>query len=336
MKIPIKRGRVESGNFVPLPNYSARDIMAEGRGFLQWLSTFCLLFDKKINILLLDEPDAHLHATLQVELLRRLSLHNQGDEKQILIATHSSEVIKAVNPNMILRIDGSSASYCQTDSHVRTLLLGLGVEHFPLLHKIQVHKKVVIVEADFDRAIITAFARKLGTPISKSIVFWPMANNHQERKQVFLHLQAQIPELRVISLEDRDNFDYTRTTSNLSERGFPDSNVGRGAFMPRRWRRCELESYLIEPGAIAALSRQTIGQINQNLQTEFGMHWPHDFRDSDGTNSNGSLFDRDGKTIIEWFENTYNFSKYDLPDNFQIGDIPADIVSFVNQVNALI
>lgn len=43
--------------------------MVEGSGFLQWLSVYTLALNPSINVLLLDEPDAHLHTTLQDHLL---------------------------------------------------------------------------------------------------------------------------------------------------------------------------------------------------------------------------------------------------------------------------
>jgi predicted ATP-dependent endonuclease of OLD family len=99
--------------------------MAEGRGFLQWLSTFCLLFDHRINVLLLDEPDAHFHTILQVELMKRLQQFIALHGKQIFVATHSSEVIKSLSSNIILQIDGNKASYYNTESQIKSLLLGL-------------------------------------------------------------------------------------------------------------------------------------------------------------------------------------------------------------------
>ncbi|WP_311063348.1 AAA family ATPase [Halomonas sp. DWK9] len=44
-------------------NSSKRDLMVEGSGFLQWLSVFALALDKNNDVLLLDEPDAHLHSS---------------------------------------------------------------------------------------------------------------------------------------------------------------------------------------------------------------------------------------------------------------------------------
>ena len=54
------------------PGYNKRDLMVEGSGLLQWLSVFALATDPEIDVLLLDEPDAHLHPSLQDQLLEGL------------------------------------------------------------------------------------------------------------------------------------------------------------------------------------------------------------------------------------------------------------------------
>jgi hypothetical protein len=340
LKVPLKMGAwVNGGHFEPLKQYSSRDIMAEGRGFLQWLSTFCLLFDSKINILLLDEPDAHLHATLQVELIKYLELFSGGTQKQILVATHSSEVIKSVSPYSVLEVRNVNSSYCMTDSQVKTILLGLGVQHFPLLHKIQKGKKIIFVEAGFDERIIKKLAEKLERPINADVVFWPMASTHKDRKQVFLHLKNEINGIKVISLSDKDDFLYSQTRRSLTDDSCPDVseviNKVENKFLSKRWRRWELENYLINPKAIAEIANKAEDDIISDMVNEFSMVWPVDYKSSDRSNSNASLFDREGKTIVEWFANHYKFRKDEIPQYFEKDDIPEDIITLINVIHEL-
>jgi hypothetical protein len=53
--------------------YRTKDLMVEGSGFLQWLSVYALAASPANDVLLLDEPDAHLHSTLQQQLVEALS-----------------------------------------------------------------------------------------------------------------------------------------------------------------------------------------------------------------------------------------------------------------------
>ena len=72
MSVGFRKGKIENSRFVPFPTYTLRDIMAEGSGFLQWLSVYTFALSPNIDVLLLDEPDAHLHCSLQNELLDQL------------------------------------------------------------------------------------------------------------------------------------------------------------------------------------------------------------------------------------------------------------------------
>jgi len=79
--------------------------MLQGSGFLQWTSIFCILLNEKVDVLLLDEPDAHLHATLQTELFKRLEDFSQINSKQIILSTHSVEMIKNSDVFQIFSMD---------------------------------------------------------------------------------------------------------------------------------------------------------------------------------------------------------------------------------------
>jgi predicted ATP-dependent endonuclease of OLD family len=76
--------------------------MVEGSGFLQWLSVYTFAIDPKIDVLFLDEPDAHLHSSLQTDLMKKLQEILEEFSKQILISSHSTEVIKNLSSNIIL------------------------------------------------------------------------------------------------------------------------------------------------------------------------------------------------------------------------------------------
>lgn len=78
--------------------------MTEGSGFLQWLSVYTYALNKDIDVLLLDEPDAHLHCSLQMLLVSKLQNFIEKNNKQILIATHSTEIIKNIPFNLIIPI----------------------------------------------------------------------------------------------------------------------------------------------------------------------------------------------------------------------------------------
>jgi len=77
------------------------DVISSGESELISLGIECLIFSKecdptKDNILFLDEPDVHLHPDLQVRLMRFLKELVTKVNFRILIATHSTSILGAL------------------------------------------------------------------------------------------------------------------------------------------------------------------------------------------------------------------------------------------------
>ena len=83
------------------------DIFSGGSGFQQFLYLFGFILLRNPTVIMLDEPDVHLHGSLQAVLLDELKRLVQHD-KQVLFATHSRELITRVNPENILSLDGGA------------------------------------------------------------------------------------------------------------------------------------------------------------------------------------------------------------------------------------
>lgn len=61
IEVQVDKGTVDGYQFKRYPGYNPRDLMVEGSGFLQWLSVYTLATSPDADVLLFDEPDAHLH-----------------------------------------------------------------------------------------------------------------------------------------------------------------------------------------------------------------------------------------------------------------------------------
>ena len=81
IQIEVVKGAVDGYKIKRYAGYNKRDLMVEGSGFLQWLSVFALAIDPSIDVLLLDEPDAHLHSSLQEQLLGQPARDRVTDRK---------------------------------------------------------------------------------------------------------------------------------------------------------------------------------------------------------------------------------------------------------------
>lgn len=133
LSVDVFRGDYREGNFQKFPKYKPRDIMVEGSGFLQWLSVYALAVTSEINVLLLDEPDAHLHPSLQGHLMDRLRSLARENNKQVLLATHSTEILRKEDHQSIYEIAPKGNRYLRTSEQRVGLFAGIGAEYSPML-----------------------------------------------------------------------------------------------------------------------------------------------------------------------------------------------------------
>jgi predicted ATP-dependent endonuclease of OLD family len=71
-----------------------------GTGFLQVVQIFAYLLYFKPKLILIDEPDAHLHPTRQQALIRALSeATTHFSNTQIVVSTHAPALVRALPDN---------------------------------------------------------------------------------------------------------------------------------------------------------------------------------------------------------------------------------------------
>ena len=77
------------------------DIASAGSGFQQVLMLLTFLHTRPASVLLLDEPDAHLHVMLQGAIYGELRSVAAKQRSQLIIATHSEVIINFTEPREI-------------------------------------------------------------------------------------------------------------------------------------------------------------------------------------------------------------------------------------------
>lgn len=85
----------------------ALDFSASGSGFMQVLQIIAPIYrfcPHQSSIVLLDEPDAHLHPNLQSALAKTLRYIQQELGIQIIISTHSTSIIRSAEPSEVVPI----------------------------------------------------------------------------------------------------------------------------------------------------------------------------------------------------------------------------------------
>lgn len=138
-----------------------REICWAGFGFQVWCQMLTHLIQSSDRALfLIDEPDIYLHSDLQRQLLA--ILRNLGPD--ILIATHSTEIITEAEPDDIVLIDKrkKSAQRIKHPSQLAEVFTILGSNLNPILTQLAKTRHAVFVEGK-DFQILSKFARKLGS-----------------------------------------------------------------------------------------------------------------------------------------------------------------------------
>lgn len=341
--VNVRKGKTDDdGKFKLFPNYKARDIMTEGSGFLQWLSVYTYALNEDIDVLLLDEPDAHLHCSLQMLLISKLQNFIEQNNKQILIATHSTEIIKNIPYSLIIDVNKKSCKYLTQQTQIVSILAGLGSEYNPMLASVVRTKRVLFVENESDATILKFFANTLGIKWPNNITVWPTATPHEYRNRVIEILKTQIPELEAISLVDRDQSNYSCVNDKLHDQSFNDKsqNTGGGERKTyarfRKWRRAEIENYLINRTVLARAAGISEDEV-KDFFLRYGLVVPetNEIKQSNIQENTLPLFNLSGKEPIESFCNDRKISKYDIVRAFHKDEICDDIETILLEIKEM-
>lgn len=137
-----------------------RELFWAGFGFQVWCQMLTFIVEgRRASLLAIDEPDIYLHSDLQRQLLSILK--DAGPD--ILIATHSPELVSASDPHDIVVIDNraKSARRLNEPSQLQPVFKSLGSNLNPTLTQLAKTRRALFVEGrDFD--VISWFAERLG------------------------------------------------------------------------------------------------------------------------------------------------------------------------------
>jgi hypothetical protein len=143
-----------------LLNVRSDDFVAEvgsmGHGLQMWLQTIWFLArsDNSATVIL-DEPDVYMHPDLQRRLVRVLKQRFP----QVIIATHSVEIIAEAEPDNILILDRSSdsSSYAGSLPAVQQLIDHVGSVHNLQLAKLAHSRRCLFVEGKDARILASLY-----------------------------------------------------------------------------------------------------------------------------------------------------------------------------------
>ena len=245
------------------------DLANAGSGTLQVLLILAFLYARRASVILLDEPDAHQHVILQhqvYDLIRKVATERGG---QVVLATHSEVVLDATAPEHVIGFLGETprvlSSPVERDA-VREALKRITTTE--LLQARDV-RAVIYVEGETDEKILREWARILDHRaqafFDRPFVHWLRGSNLPDATSHYFAMRAVVPELRAVCLLDGDN------------RKHPDDSTTASGLRVLRWRRYEIENYLLQPSAITRfaagfpLFEESMGA---DVENEFWKHVP--------------------------------------------------------------
>ena len=244
------------------------DLANAGSGTLQVILLLAFLYARPATVMLLDEPDAHQHIILQrqvYDLVRKVAHERKG---QVIVATHSEVILDATEPERVLGFfSPTPRSLANTTERDQLREAFKRVTTTDLLLSQEVGA-VLYVESEADQRILREWARILEHPaqrfFERPFVHMLGGRSLAEARSHFFAMRAVCPDLRALCLLDGDNRDE------------PDLEMKKAGLVVLRWRRYEIENYLLHPEAIKRFRFADFPLMHRRVDDAFWSHVPRE------------------------------------------------------------
>ena len=212
-----------------------------GTGYLQLIQIFCYILLFKPKILLVDEPDIHLHPSVQEKLAHSLLKIARAQGIKIVMSTHSPFIVRGapVDTNVVWLSDGQITSANRT-----AVELALGWGAFG--------KKVIVVSEDKNNKLLKKLISQW-PKIERAVTILPgRGYTHLPTKEGAQELRASLlGTFKFLVHRDRDSL----TDEEVGE--LKDAYESEGI---RLWLtdQSDIESEFCDPKFLAALTNEPV------------------------------------------------------------------------------
>ena len=251
-------------DYTMTPGGPRLDIASAGSGFQQVLMLLTFLHTREGAVLLLDEPDAHLHVILQDAIYHELRSVAARQRSQLIVATHSEVVINAVEPRELCVTLNEPRMVADNEERSR-LITSLRVLSNADVMQAMEARGILYVEDYTDINILRAWAATLehraAGLLNTELMWKPLVFQAQEDRRGtkaggrgivardhFEALQLVCEGLPGLELHDGD-----------ARPSVPDTEITGAGLQRLRWRRYEIESYLLHPDTLARFVEAVVG-----------------------------------------------------------------------------
>ena len=248
------------------------DLFMAGSGFQQFVYLFGFIRLRNPNLILLDEPDVHLHGTMQSSLISELKNLQRTEDKQIIFATHSRDIISRIEPDQIITLNEDKATRLKINFEIYDLLENLGSFDNIQIAQLQEFKRLLVVEDHDDWKFVQVFGKKIlgeahWQKVEKRLSIFPAKANPYKQDMVKLkeqltamfRLNSSGNPLKLFVLADWDYYPYRdELIKSLNQK---DGNIKYHV-----WGKAEIENYLLVQDALIRLF--TFKNETKNLFTD--------------------------------------------------------------------
>lgn len=253
--------------FVRVNDFEA-EIGWMGHGLQMWIQTMWFISQcSNDTIVVLDEPDVYMHADLQRRLVRMV----MPMFSQVVIATHSLEIIEEVPSDCIIPINSSKKKVLPIGDEKSLQLLtkeldnSLNID----LARIFVANNFIIWDSDeTSRKILSAFQSVLYPNALHSIITYPKAfvkgdNAWNDAKAIIKAFATNNVNLKMYAIFNNVNKKAEDTDLLLA-----DAELHHTAM--HVWKRREVDNYSIQTEAIVKYiaQRTKLGEVDGSLIEE--------------------------------------------------------------------
>ncbi|MGL5066511.1 MAG: ATP-dependent nuclease [Sarcina sp.] len=189
------------------------DILSQGSGFLQLVEIFTTVEYKRgiLNILLIDEPDAHLHAELQMNLVNVIKEKEDG---QVFIISHNERFLTSINDENIIfmnEIDKEKGEIKPLNKGGKRLVLENLVDNISEIQELQYINKLILVEGYNDLKYVKQLYEKYKEIVgenNKKVIFKQLRGideiNTKLKMMSVIYEELVNKETQWIVIKDRD------------------------------------------------------------------------------------------------------------------------------------
>jgi hypothetical protein len=238
------------------PGGPSYDIASAGSGFQQVLMLLTFLHARPGAVLLLDEPDAHLHVILQDAIYGELRRVAADQHSQLVMATHSEVIINVAEPRELYVMMAVPRPLADTEERARL------ISSLKILSQTDVMLTldapgVLYVEGHTDLDILREWARILDHPAAELLArpFWKATVSEPRPGASGIRARDHYDALRLVR-EDLPGLELVDGDARAEVQSTP---ITRHGLQRLRWRRYEVESYLLHAVVLGRFVEHTVG-----------------------------------------------------------------------------